>query len=100
MDWKTYQRNTFTKLNQFDIAFKPWKKWQNVKLSDICPCSTCPVNKELEARQYEVQMSGGLQEEIMKPCEHCMDVILWEIECLEKLGWYEDDDERLKNKND
>ena len=96
MDYKTYRRNTFKMLNQFDTAFKPWKKWQNVKLSDMCPCNTCEVSKELRKRQYEVQMSGGLQEEIMKPCEHCIDVILWKSECIEKLGWYEDNDDHLK----
>lgn len=98
-DYKTYQKD-IEKVNQFYRAFKPWKKWQNIKLSDICPCHTCEVHKELEARQYEVQMSGGLQEEIMKPCEHCMDVILWKMECEEKLAWYEDNDERLKNNDD
>lgn len=100
MDYKTYRKDTFKRVNQFDMSLKPWKKWQNVKLSDICPCRTCEVHKELIARQYEVQMSGGLQEEIMKPCEHCMDVILWQMECEEKLAWYEDNDERLRNKND
>lgn len=100
MDYKTYRRNTFARLNQFDMAFRPWKKWQNVKLSNMCPCSTCEVSKELRNRQYEIQMSGGLQEEIMKPCEHCIDIILWKSECIEKLSWYEDNDERLRNKDD
>lgn len=100
MDYKTYRKDTFKRVNQFNMSFKPWKKWQNVKLSDICPCKTCEVHKELIARQYEVQMSGGLQEKIMKPCEHCLDATLWTMECIEKLGWYENNDERLKNKND
>lgn len=99
MDYKAYQKE-IKKVNQFDRVFKPWKKWQNTKLTAICPCDTCAVSKELEARQYEVQMSGGLQEEIIKSCEHCIDVTLCRLECLEKLGWYEDNDERLKNKND
>ena len=96
MDFKTYQKETLKKVNAFDSAFKPWKKWQDVKLSDLCPCNTCEVHKELAARQYEVQMSGGLQEEIMKPCEDCLDVKLWEMECVQKLVWYEANDERLK----
>lgn len=100
MDYKTYHKDTFKRVNSFDRAFKPWKKWQNTKLTAICPCGTCSVSKELEARQYEVQMSGGLQEEITEPCEHCLDAILWKAECIEKLAWYEDNDERLKNKND
>ena len=94
--WKEYQKNTFENVNAFDRAFKPWKKFQHVKLSDVSPCITCEVHKELIARQYEVQMSGGLQEEITKPCENCWDTKLWVIECVEKLGWYEDNDERLK----
>lgn len=96
MNYQEY-REIIKKVNSFDKAFRPWKKWQNVKLSDACPCSTCEVSKELRARQYEVQMSGGLQEEIMKPCEHCIDNLFWKMDCLEKLGWYEDNDERLKS---
>lgn len=96
MDWKEYQKNKFKNVGSFSSIFKPWKKWQNVKLSDISPCNTCEVYKELISRQYEVQMSGGLQEEIMQPCEYCLDNILWKIECIEKLKWYEDNDERLK----
>lgn len=96
MDYKTYRKDTFERLNQFDMTFKPWKKWQNVKLSDICPCNTCKVNEEIKARQYEVMMSGGLQEEITEPCRHCTEATIWKMECIEKLGWYEDNDDRLK----
>ena len=96
MNYKTYRENTFKNINTFSRTFKPWLKWQNVKLSDLCPCNDCDINKELKARQYEVQMSGGLQEEIMKPCGHCIDITHWKIECLEKLKWYEDNDKRCK----
>lgn len=99
MDYKTYRKETFEKISRLDMAFKPWKKWQDVKLSDICPCNTCEVNKELQARQYEVQMSGGLQEEITESCERCLDSLLWQMECIEKLEWYENNDERLKQKD-
>lgn len=97
MDYKTYRKEIFKKVNQFDMTFNPEKKWQNVKLSAISPCNICKVNKELIARQYEVQMSGGLQEEITKPCEHCMDILLYQNECIEKLAWYENNDKRLKH---
>ena len=100
MDFKTYMKDTYENVNNFSRVFKPWLKWQDVKLSDICPCNTCEVSRELKARQYEVQMSGGLQEEITKPCKDCMDSLLWKMECIEKLHWYEDNDERLNNKND
>lgn len=97
MGYKTYRENAFQRVNQFDRIFKPWKKWENVRLSDICPCDTCTINKEVYARRYEIQMSGGLEEEITKPCKHCIDIINWEMECIEKLKWYENNDERLKN---
>ena len=96
MDFKTYRKNISKRVDMFDMTFNPWKKWQDVKLSDICPCNTCEVEKELIARQYEVQMSGGLQEEITEPCKHCIDGALWKMDCIEKLAWYEDNDERLK----
>ncbi len=96
MDFKTYMKNTYENVCNFNRVFNPWLKWKNVKLSDICPCNTCEVSIELRKRQYEVQMSGGLQEEIMKPCEHCMDSTIWKMECLEKLHWYEDNDDNLK----
>lgn len=54
------------KLSQFDRAFKPWKKWQSVKLSNICPCDTCDVEKEYMARRYEFMMSEGADGELAK----------------------------------
>ena len=96
MDYKTYREDVYYRVNSFERTFKPWKKWENVKLSDLSPCNTCAVHKELIARQYEVQLSCGVQEELMEPCGHCLDATLWKIECLEKLGWYENKDERLK----
>ena len=95
-NYKTYRKDAFERTSSFERAFKPWNKWQDVKLTDICPCNTCVVNKELHARQYEIQMSSGLQEEISEPCKHCFDDISWKMECIEKLCWYEDNDERLK----
>ena len=96
MDYKTYHKDTFKRVNKFDMAFKPWKKWQDVKLTDISPCNICSVQNKLTAHQYEIQMSGGLQEEISEPCKHCTDYTIWQIECIEKLKWYEDRDERFK----
>jgi hypothetical protein len=96
MTYQEYRKDTFERLSKFDIAFKPWKKWENVKLSDMCPCNSCEINKEVMSRQHEIQMSGGLLEEITEPCGHCMDSTLWKMECIEKLGWYEDKDERFR----
>lgn len=96
MDYKTYRKDTFERFNQFDRTFKPSKKWQDVKLSDICPCNTCYVHKEYIDRRYEFMMSEGADEELVKKCKHCIDDTLWAMECIEKLKWYEEHDERLK----
>lgn len=89
MDYKTYREENVKKLSQFDRAFKPWKKWQNVKLSDVCPCDTCDVEKEYMARRYEFMMSEGAEGELAEKCRHCIDATSWQRECIEKLKWYE-----------
>ena len=96
MDYKEYRKDTFEKLSQFDMTFKPWKKWQNVKLTNLNPCYTCPVQSAYIANRYVIMMSEGADEEFVKQCQSCTDKIFWAKECLEKLKWYEDHDERLK----
>ena len=96
MDYKTYRENAFQRVNQFDMAFKPWKKWQTAKLSDMCPCNACDTYKDYE----EIALYGNIAErqyaELPKSCP-CLYRLFWESECIEKLQWYEDNDERLKN---
>lgn len=98
MDYKRYRKETFARVNQFDMAFKPWKKWQDVKLSDANPCNVCSTYKDYE----EVALYGNIAErqyaELPKGCP-CVYKLYWEMECLEKLKWYEDNDERLKKKD-
>lgn len=95
-NFKEYQKDIFTRLNQFTRAFKPWKKWEDVNLTELNPCRKCNISKELHNNSHYYQMSGGAEEELTKPCACCMDKTLWNIECFEKLVWYEDHDERLK----
>lgn len=89
MGYKTYREENVKNLSQFDRAFKPWKKWQNVKLSDVCPCDTCDVEKERMARKYEFMMSEGADKKLAKKCLCCIDALNWQMECIEKLRWYE-----------
>ena len=89
MDYKTYRKENVKTLSQFSRTFKPWKKWQNVKLTDICPCNTCEVQKERTDRRYEFMMSAGADEHLVEKCKHCIDHINWNVECIEKLKWYE-----------
>lgn len=85
-------------MSKFDDVFRPWKKLINRKISDECPCENCEVNKDLIKYRYQVMMSGGLQEKITEPCEHCLKHTLWNIDVYTKLAWYENNDERFKKK--
>lgn len=99
MDYKTYRKETFKKVNQFDMAFKPWKKWQDVKLMDMCPCNNCDTYKDYEAKAIYGTIAERQYAELPDSCP-CIDKLHWEMECFEKLKWYEDNDERLTQKND
>ena len=78
------------------MTFHPWKKWRNVRLTDILPCKNCDVCKERINNRYVYMMSEGSDEELDEKCEHCIEYKLWVMECIEKLKWYEEKDERLK----
>lgn len=99
MNYKIYRKEIFERINQFDMAFKPWKKWQDVKLTDMCPCSVCGTYEDYK----EIALYGNIAErqytELPDSCP-CMDKLFWEMECIEKLKWYEGNDERLKQKDD
>ena len=99
MDYKTYRKEIFKRVNQFDMAFKPWKKWQDVKLMDICPCNNCVTYKEYEEKALYGNIAERHYAELPNSCP-CLDKLCWQIDCMQKLIWYEDNDERLKNKND
>ena len=99
MDYKTYRKEIFKKVNEFDRTFKPWKKWQDIKLLNICPCSTCDTYKDYEAKALYGNIAERQYVELPDSCP-CLDRLLWDVECFEKLKWYEDNDERLKQKND
>ena len=96
MDYKTYQKETFEKVNVFDRTFKPWEKWQDVKLTNICPCSTCDTYKDYEIKAILGSIGERQYAKLPDTCP-CIDKLQWEMDCFAKLQWYEDNDERLKH---
>lgn len=90
-----YQKYVSANLGIFARTFTPWVKWEDVCLSDLCPCKDCYIQKELSDNGHYYQMSEGAAEELTKPCKNCVEHIQWTAECLEKLKWYEEHDERL-----
>lgn len=95
MDWETYKKD-IENINDFDRAFKPWNKWQYVKLSEISPCKDCKIQKEYIDRRYEFMMNGADAELYEENCKHCVKRYDWIMDCINKLRWYESNDLRLK----
>lgn len=96
--FKEYQEYIRSNISVFDRAFKPWRKWEDTCLSELCPCKDCDISKEIRNNNHYYQMSGGAEEELTKPCKSCLAAIQWETECLGKLKWYETHDDKLKGK--
>lgn len=80
----------------FDKIFHPEIKWKDKRLTDCNPCMTCEVRKEYEKYLPQIAMSEGFANDIIENCDVCAKHILWVTGCLQKLKWYEDNDERLK----
>ena len=95
MDYKTYSEDSFKRVNGFDRLFKPWTKWQNVRLTNLCPCNNCDTYKDYESKALYGNIAERQYAELPNSCP-CVEKLHWQMECMEKLKWYEDDDDRLK----
>ena len=73
MDYKSYRKDVFSKMSNFDMTFHPWKKWRNVRLTDIPPCKDCDVYKERIDNRYVYMMSDGSDEELNEMEEELRD---------------------------
>lgn len=89
-------------LTDFDSVFRPWKKWENKRLTDLNPCDNCETYMEWWNRaaygspaEREAAVITGLP----ASCRSCGTRIQWECDCMCKLQWYENHDERLKGAN-
>lgn len=85
-------------MNKFDEVFKPWLKWQNKSLINEDPCKQCETHKDWLSRAI-YGSPAEREDAVMSPpneCETCVKRMLWTCDCLQKLEWYEKNDERLK----
>lgn len=84
--------------SNFDATFRPWKKWQDKKLTAMNPCDKCEVHRDWLNRA--IYGSPAEREDavmtVPTECKGCVDKVIWQADCLQKLKWYEDQDERLK----
>lgn len=88
--------DAFARLSTFERTFEPWKKWENVNLTNLNPCKDCSISKELGENGHYYQMSGAAMEDLTQSCHVCALHALWTLNVIEKLKWYEEQDKRLK----
>lgn len=84
--------------NRFDEIFHPEKKLINKKLTSMCPCDSCDTYKEYKMKALYGTIAERQYAELPESCRVCIPKLNWEIDCMTKLRWYEDNDERLKKK--
>ena len=80
----------------FDNIFHPEKKWENKCLTASCPCNDCDIYKEYEREALYGSVAERQYAELPEGCSLCLKKLLWQMDCMQKLKWYEDHDERLK----
>ena len=83
-------------MNAFDRVFKPEKQWADIKLTDTCPCNDCAVGDHIRERAVYGSVAERLYIETPAECGTCIRRLHWEMACMQKLAWYEVNDERLK----
>lgn len=79
--------------NKLYELFHPEIKLQNVRLSGNDPCIDC-----INVHRYH--RGTALESEIIdeEKCKCCMEKTRYEIDCMVKLSWYEDNDEKVCNR--
>ena len=80
----------------FDKIFHPELRWENRKLTDACPCRVCETFKDYEEKALYGSVAERQYATLPENCEFCMPKINWQTDCMTKLRWYEDHDERLR----
>lgn len=83
-------------LINFNDIFYPERKLEKIKLTDKCPCNSCAVFKEYEEKAIYGNIAERQFAELPTSCGSCIKVLLWRTDCMRKLRWYEEHDDRLK----
>lgn len=84
-------------MTSFDEVFKPERKWQDKRLSGNSPCNSCDTYKAYERKALYGTIAERPYAALPKSCNTCIPKLRWQMDCMSKLKWYEDHDERLPN---
>lgn len=78
--------------NKLYELFHPEEKLKNKRLSGNSPCVDCVnIHRFTRGTAWNCEI---VDEE---KCKECTKKILYSADCMTKLQWYEDNDERVKN---
>lgn len=86
-------------LVDFNKVFHPEIKWKNKRLTSNSPCNNCEVYKEYHDKALYGNFAERQYVSLLKSCKTCIPQITWQMDCINKLQWYEDNDENLKGKD-
>lgn len=78
--------------NKLYEFFHPEDKLKDIRLSGSSPCVDC-VNV------HRYNRGTALEEEIVdkEKCNYCIEKLNYDLNCIVKLAWYENNDERLRD---
>lgn len=82
--------------NKLRELFIPEINLTGKKLTSICPCDNCDTYKEYQIKSIYGDIAERQYLELPNSCQTCVSKIDWLEDCLIKLKWYEENDERLK----
>ena len=84
------ERKLYIMANKLYELFHPEVKLQNKRLSGNDPCIDC-VNVHRYHRGTALETKILVKEK----CNGCMKKIQYDVDCMDKLRWYEDNDEKV-----
>lgn len=81
-------------MTSFNDVFHPEKKLKNKRLTGNSPCIDCP-------NVHRYHRGTSITEEVIDKdkCDNCIVELNYHMDCMIKLKWYEDNDEKVKDAN-
>lgn len=84
-------------LASFIDTFHPEHKLKDKRLTNNSPCNECKTYKEYMQKITYGNIAERCYSSLPDSCKSCIKRANYEIDCMNKLRWYEDHDGRLKN---
>lgn len=79
----------------FNDLFYPENKYKDKKLTELCPCKECSEYKEYEKKALYGNIAERQYAKLSDSCKMCSPYLVWLMDCMCKLRWYEENDKTL-----